>query len=198
MLRFRLAARPTETGSMLIWISIKRNVTLSGCRTKSIVCEECGQAYTYELQRTTVGSDDSLISWNEASAFRKAEVNARKKLDDLLESECDPVECPQCGWVQSDMVEAVRRRSYLGLKGFVDLGWLIGLGGLLLAVVLPLLVHFAAPPDKPRAWDGSLVIVIVGLVIMQIGLMPACFFWALRKFLCWRYDPNRDYFNSSR
>ena len=170
---------------LLLLSSAKREIGVEGSREKAVECEACDRPYTYVLTREATGTDKSLFSWSDAAATRKAHANARKNLDRLLDEGVDAAPCPHCGWVQLAMVEAVRRRSYLGLRG-VSRVLLLAAGGVAALFVAVLTAH---PPGRgPDRGDIVPYLIAAGTVglIVTLGVLT----WGLRSMLNQAYDPN--------
>jgi hypothetical protein len=177
---------------LIFFTSSKHKFFAKGRTEKHCTCERCDAEYSYVMERDAVGEDTSLFSWDERSAFRKAEADAHKKLDKLLAEEEDEAPCPECGWVQGHMVRAVRNQSYRGLRSLARGGLFFAVGGLILGIAFPLLVLVFGHPDNPKNGENAVSMGVVGLIIMLIGLTPASFAWSLRKVLQSWYDPNRN------
>ena len=176
---------------LLVWVSSKHKCFVRGTRTKHVACEACGGEYTYELGREAEGTDTSLFSWDDRSAFRKAEADAQKKLEKVLDDENDPVGCPACGRVQSHMIEAVRHRSYQGLRELAKAGFLFASVGIGLILVFGTAPFFVDAQIRAKADDLAFGMGAVGGILACLFGLPAAAFWALRNWLNSRYDPNR-------
>ena len=81
----------------------------------------------------------SVYGLGETGAKNQAQNAAAAKLAKLLQRQNDPVACPDCGWIQSYMVEDLRRRAHHWIS---KLGWFLGLL-LLASAVLGFLGAFA-------------------------------------------------------
>lgn len=178
---------------LLFLSSSKQKFYVRGKRVKDALCERCDCEYSYEIERDVIGEDNSLFSWSEKAAFRKAEADGQKKLDKVLDAEDDAAPCPDCGWVQAHMIESVRNQSYLGLKNFSKGGFLFAWVGIAIAVAIPVIAHLSQPPQQAEFARDTFKYASVGLCITTIGLIPAVPFWALRKLLLGFYNPNRNY-----
>ena len=159
-----------------------------GSREKSADCEACGAGYTYTVTRTATGRDRSWFSWDQAQAAQKAHADALKNLDKLLDAECDAAACPHCGWTPEATVEAVRARSYSGLRRFARLFFAASVFGLVLTVALALLV--VAHEGVSKVAVGNTALALLGSALLGAMGLP---FWALRRALNAGYDPNRGH-----
>ncbi|MFI5380719.1 MAG: hypothetical protein ACHRHE_15580 [Tepidisphaerales bacterium] len=109
----------------------------TGRAIKSATCERCGTEYFYDLRRVIVSE-----RWGGTAdaAEKRTQEAATARLQRTMDHDTDVVPCPQCGWIQTEMVHDLRRRSYrwlLGLalipSGLVLVGCMV-LSGLLLYV----------------------------------------------------------------
>ena len=87
---------------MLIYVPPQYRSAVTLTRPVDVVCEKCGGRYRYRLERRSVG-----YAW---AGPRVAEWTARRQAGRRLATDADLVACPDCGWFQSDMVAAARRR----------------------------------------------------------------------------------------
>jgi len=94
---------------------------------REVFCEKCGCNYSYEMVRRGRGEAMTPSGFGEAAAEQRAQAAAAASLNNLLQSQHDPVACPDCGWVQSYMVEAMRVRAHRWLsRGSYVVGFLLG------------------------------------------------------------------------
>jgi hypothetical protein len=89
-------------------------VTLCSSTTRPVHCEQCGCDYTYEMVRSASGTARSVLFLNGAGAKAEARAEASRHLTQFM-TDCDPVACPDCGWLQKDMVKHLRQRWFLRL-----------------------------------------------------------------------------------
>lgn len=176
---------------IIIWIEKVRKVTATGSRRKHVTCEGCGVEFTYDLRREVTAEDDSLFSWTEEEAYRKAELNARTKLNLLLDEEEDVVLCPECSWVQERMIEAVRRRSYPTLKQLVRLGLLLTTVCVLLPLGIGVGCIVVGLGDTLASAGGFVPLNIVFGLIAVVSGIGSFHLWFLRRMLNIRYNPNK-------
>jgi hypothetical protein len=175
---------------IFVWIETVRKVSASGSCCKTVSCEGCGKPYSYEVSREVTAGDDSLFSWTEEASYRKAEVNARKSLEKALGEAIEPVECPNCGWLQRAMVLAVRKAKHPQLYSWIRLGMLLTVAGFLLAACFAAIGWFVPVPAAKS--DIFNPITIVGLMIAGLFGVPTFYLWLLRFILCRAYDPNAN------
>ncbi len=155
------------------------NAERVGSRLVRVACARCGCEYFYEFTRIGFGSSQAPYGIGVDRATRSANLKAQKQLERRLAAEAELVPCPQCHWINDELVAGFRRGSYgrlTYLAGFITkAGVVIGVvTETILAIVEPTLLLY-----------GLLVPLAVFLVSGAIVL--------LRSWLCSRIRPNRDY-----
>jgi hypothetical protein len=86
-------------------------VNRAGSVLKEVTCEACGQEYVYLYQkRERITWRFSLFHDNKM-AWQHAGLQADRRLADALSQSCGEVPCPHCGWVQTHMFGAARRKK---------------------------------------------------------------------------------------
>jgi hypothetical protein len=75
-------------------------------------CEQCRHKYGYALTRSVRVKVSRVIWESRERARRAAEHQAESHLDEKLDRQSDPVPCPHCGWLQSQMLDAARRERF--------------------------------------------------------------------------------------
>jgi hypothetical protein len=88
------------------WTSFTCEV--GGSRFRKHRCERCRTVYGYEMHRTVRENSSSLYGLGQEAARERAEMNAKRALENELTNGFDLVPCPNCGWYQSRMVSVVR------------------------------------------------------------------------------------------
>src|SRR5947209_8764612 len=94
-------------------VAAEHTATAAGTIVKEVRCEHCGSEYVYQMARQAAGSGTSLLFLDEKRAKYRAAKRAQARLQQLLERDCDPVPCPDCGKYQAHMYRAVRRSYQL-------------------------------------------------------------------------------------
>src|SRR5205809_7362732 len=94
---------------------------------KQVTCEKCGHAFEYLLNL-----EMKIATIPIPALMRRQALAYGKILDRRVAQEVEPVSCPSCGWMQSAMVETLRRRSFRGLKLW---GALLSIASGVLAIV---------------------------------------------------------------
>ena len=156
---------------------------VQGETEKEIICEACGEEYSYTLCRNATGTDSAvfLFSRAERRALEKAQASLQHKLD----TEHDDVPCPACGQHQAVMIAQVRKRSYSGLKnlggGFLILASL-AMGIMLLMLAISVWVQKQPLPSKS---------VVEGCAIgVGAFAIPGLILRGIRTLLLFNYNPN--------
>jgi len=163
---------------MVFYAGRNYTTTLTNSINKEACCEKCGAHYLYTLTRKVTGTGSSPYYLNNAGAQKRSRKDAEKKLVKALKKGVDPVPCPQCGWLQADMVRVVRKGNYKWMK---VLGWTIVLVGIAIWVVPMIWTSDNADYD-PALFGMAASVVALG--VLMFGLR----FWRQRRF-----DPNADY-----
>jgi hypothetical protein len=134
----------------------------------SVHCESCGNDFVYE--RTLRGTAQRA---GKSAAINAAREKLAKKMEKIESGDYGPIAihkpCPQCGYVQSWMVEPVRRRR----------GWQWALG----LAILSYFLAFSAL-SFPGGSDCLLVFLFFG--------MPTIVFFVARIVIMKLYRPNKN------
>lgn len=165
----------------MFWVTVwgEYKTTVSGTVVRRVRCEKCACAYAYELVRAASGAATSLYLLNNEGADYRARTRAHKKLRRALERGVEPVQCPDCGWFQAEMVQEARRRTVRGLAPAAAVCLtLAGAFGLIMGALWLSPVQGAGPP----VW---------GPVEIFGGAGAICL--AVRWFMIRRGDLNRRY-----
>jgi hypothetical protein len=92
-------------------VLVVRHLAASGEVARHVTCERCGARFDYRLARSAAIDTVPL-----PSLVRRAEEICRERLARRLAKDVEPVACPSCGWMQSEMVDELRRRCVGGLR----------------------------------------------------------------------------------
>lgn len=155
----------------------------AGKRLVSVTCERCRCAYAYELVRVGSGVATAHYGIGGARAERSATELASHDLALRLNEESELVPCPDCHWVNEELIAGYRRGRYRGWTG-VAAG--LAIAGSLLALVIAWFIR-PAPAGGPSIGTWFLV----GGPAFSIGVAVSLL--VLRRWLLNRIDPNRDY-----
>jgi hypothetical protein len=153
-----------------------------GSRLIQVCCEKCNREYYYVLSR--LGSGEAISAYGLGN--RRAEDNATKgashELMRQLTEDADLVPCPNCHWVNDDLVKRYRRGSY---RGWVRAGgFMAALGGSTTFIVGCVNGHGpqAGATDGGLMLSGPLFFLVLWAAVAVAPLL-------LRK----RIQPNRDF-----
>jgi hypothetical protein len=169
---------------MHLYFGRSYTAAVSGARIKEVRCEKCGQTYFYRLVRRGEGRGTSPYYLNNRGAERRAQAGAERKLAKLLERGVDPVPCPDCGWIQANMVREIRRRKLRWMNVF-SIAFAI-LFGVIIGIWIPTATKGFERPMKQDDW--AVLGVMAGLLVVTAG-GP----WLLRQMLLRLRNPNRYY-----
>jgi hypothetical protein len=165
----------------MVFIPVGRDYTATHESTvpKDVTCEQCGREFYYLMKRQASGSASSPFFLDNRGAGARARDRAEEELRRLLETECDPVPCPECGWYQSSMCATIRRSYHR---------WMVWTGAVLLTVAAPTLAFTVSCATGVQPTDESTVaalwIVSSSLAIAGLGMIVG------RKIMASRHDPN--------
>src|SRR4051794_28567660 len=144
---------------MAIGIRSRFTASVQGSMEKLVRCERCGRYFTYRLTRRVRASAVAPRASLREEAMLLAQQRASKALHEKLEHEIDLYPCPGCGFYQSDMTLAAKKRWLLGSMA-------IGGGITIAAGILPGLVQAMLHGGRLAPWMPGL---IGGLAIAFVG-----------------------------
>ncbi len=163
---------------LLAYLFEEASATERGTTIKAARCEACGFEYVYQLCRSAQGRSTSFL----VRDYATAEARARDKLRRDLETGCDPVPCPVCGWYQRPMVRRARQLRY---RSVLLPSVLLCVSACLLFAAWSLVSGLAHPEAFPVA---TAVLLGSAGTALGLGLGLAAF----RFVLCRLYDPNAE------
>ena len=139
----------------------------TGSVVKSVRCESCGEEYHYLMTRQVEGEGTSLFFLNNRGAKKRAKVRSRELLMEELESSCDSVPCPSCGWYQMNMVVMLRQQRWSWMK---TVGWLT-----LLPAAVCLLMVFSVMSLYEATEGRGMVLTWLTRMAILVGVSLALF-----------------------
>jgi hypothetical protein len=152
----------------------------AGATIKRVPCERCGAEYHYQLRRTAKGSVNSFLGIDDGRAATKATTTLLRKLD----TGCEPVPCPKCGWYQQDMIRRARRMRHRWMLGLAvslfPISIFVAIGGILIGAGL-------GKNDQSIPVVTLIIVAVAGLALLAAPGLPIARFFMIR-----RYDPNYD------
>src|SRR5262245_37411192 len=100
------------------------SATVHGAVDKHVTCESCNGQFAYVLERAATGSALNVFNiCTDRFIHERATRRAAKNLTIALEHEEDFVACPTCGWYQTSMVRAKKRRRFRNVLGVLVIGF---------------------------------------------------------------------------
>lgn len=118
---------------MFIYVPGNVSATVTGGCWKPVRCERCGCEYAYYMRRSGSGQETVWIGSASQGQRQAAANGAHISMQRQLETGVDPAPCPDCGWFQAPMVEALRRRLHPGAVRWESVLAFVAAGVLLLA-----------------------------------------------------------------
>ena len=143
----------------------------TGAVARNVHCEKCGAWYHYMLLRQ---AQADAVRGDEGGAAEAAEAQAALKVMRGLASDVEVAACPECGWVQAEMVgEAVRRagRSWAWVAGcFFAVGAAVLVIAYAPSVTVP---EWEMPPERARVvravWVTCAAMGALGLLVWGVA-----------------------------
>lgn len=151
----------------------KSNTVNSGFQVQmaaqvSVECEKCGATYAYT----------SLLTGYSSTKLQAAQDNLSEKVKQVQAGKyslvADFKPCPLCGYVQSWMLEPVRRKR----------GWMYGVGVAMLVCFAAILIEALLLPANIR--DNA----VQGIFL--VAVVPVIVFFIARLIVMKTYRPNRE------
>ena len=155
----------------------------SGGRIVGVVCDQCGCKYFYELTRIGTGANTASYWINESGAAQKAGKRSEMDLQRRLQMEAELVPCPQCNWINDELVKGHRLGRYRAVGKFA---FGLGFAGSTLSLIAAWCINLGPPVDR---W--LLPYLLVGGPGVFASLAVAMLL--LRRWLRGRIEPNRDF-----
>jgi hypothetical protein len=153
--------------------------TKAGARLVRVACARCECEYFYNLTRIGIGHGEAPYYIGVARATRSAEKGAQKDLERRLTREAELVPCPNCNWINDELVAGYRivRYRFLGTLARVTL-----VIGIILTVTFGTIGAFLDPAG------------LVYFLILPVGiLLFAGAVYGLQFWMRSRIQPNRDF-----
>ena len=160
---------------MFVYVGRTYTATLRGSRIVPVTCERCQSRFAYELTRVGVGRASAPYYIGQDAAADRAEKAAKKGLARRLQRESEMVPCPECQWVNGDLIAQYRRRKYRPFR------W-IAAGIAVVGVFIALSEMYV---DKRQVPSGGMQ------VFLGICLLAAAAVLLFQHWLRRRIDPNR-------
>lgn len=159
-------------------------------RLASVECEKCKTQFHYWLMRTASGNADHCIGMDEELSVQDAEWKAHQALMRRLKQEADLVPCPQCNWVNEELIARYRKHVF-ALRSTIE--WTIGsiAVGVIVFLIVYGLVHVIISANV-RNTDPNLAKQIAAVLSSVFFLAPVYFFYSRRVELK-DFGPNKNF-----
>jgi len=146
-------------------------------------CDKCGCEYCYQLERVGSGGAGAPYGIGKEATKQYAVELAEADLKKRLEREAELVPCPECGWLNEELVRGYRRSRYQE--------WL-GCSGLVAAFCIPVSLIVAwflsiGPASDRGALPYFLIWIPLFFILMVASMYP------MQVWLRSRIQPNRNY-----
>lgn len=116
-----------------------------GSQVVQVQCDKCGCKYFYELARIGSGHASAPYGIGSAHANRTAAEGSKRDLDRRLALEAELVPCPDCHWINEDLIAGYR----LGLcRGWVKFAACIGTIGTVISLLGAWFVSIGPEADR--------------------------------------------------
>jgi hypothetical protein len=152
-------------------------------RVVQVQCDQCGCEFFYELARVGIGAASAPYYLGQGSAARRAMKYAEVDLERRLNREADLVPCPECNWINNELVRKYRNGRYRG-------GGKAALLIVILGTIMALLVAWFISRG-PAADQAAVPYVLVGGPILSVA--TAAISLLKRKLLRSLIRPNRRF-----
>ena len=155
----------------------------TGTRLAGVECDQCGCRYFYELTRLGIGSVSTPYGMMAMSAEESAKLQSASELLLRLAEEAELVPCPECHWINSELVTGYRLSRYRW-AGPLAIG--IAFFGTIASLISAAFVWYGPPADH-----GALPYILIGGPGISIAI--ASLLVLTRNLLRSRILPNRNY-----
>lgn len=167
---------------MLIYFGTHYTAERVGGRVVGLRCDKCGCEYYYQLVRVGSGAGVAPFDLGMASAERAASDESQQDLQNQLAGEAELVPCPQCHWINEELVQGYRNGMHKGyLSGFAFAGFI--------GVFLSLFCGFLLVSPSRDAWLMWLLCVGGPIFFALLPVGWVC----VDKWLRSQLQPNRYY-----
>jgi hypothetical protein len=168
---------------MIPYFSRRFETSQSGTRLASVECEQCNCQYFYELTRIGTGTASAAYGLGATSAEASSQLQSTAELQDRLTGEAELVACPQCHWINAELVEGYREGRY---RWAAPLAAGVAFFGTVAALISAAYLWFGPAVDRV-----ALPYVLIGGPGISVSIGVAIVL--VRNFLRSRIRPNRDF-----
>jgi hypothetical protein len=132
-------------GFFFVYVGKRFDATKRGQRVVQVKCDQCGCEFFYELARVGTGAASAPYYVRQDSASRRAMKQAEVDLERRLTREADLVPCPECNWINHELVRKHRDGRYRSWsKGAV----LIAILGTIMALLVAWFISRGPTADR--------------------------------------------------
>ena len=157
------------------------SVTLQ--RLEDVTCEKCGTSYAYVLTRHGEGSGTAPYLIGQTSAANRAAKAAEAEALKRLDGEAELVPCPDCGWVNEELVRRFRRGRFRRAWWIILIVIFLGVVGYT-ATRSTIEDMFGFNSEMPRR---------IAIGLLALAAVTPLVVLAIRGLLRRRINPNRDH-----
>ncbi len=148
-----------------------------------VECERCGCGYFYEMSRIGTGTGTALYGIGQAGASRAAQDSSLTDLQQRLATEAELVPCPNCHWINDELVAGFRRGRY---RGLLTSGEIVAIVGTVISLFCVGIISVGPAADR-----GAIPYFLVGGIGASISFLLVTL--VLQRWLRHRIQPNRDF-----
>jgi hypothetical protein len=104
-----------------------------GARLIRVECDQCHSEYFYQLARISTARTTAPYGEGVRRAQESAGNQSERKLHERLAGEAELVPCPNCNWINNDLVEGYRKGQYCYFSGLAIVVAAVGSASSLIA-----------------------------------------------------------------
>lgn len=97
---------------MIPYFASRFETSQTGTQLAGVECEQCRCQYYYELTRIGSGTATAAYGLGKTSAEASSQLQSEVELQERLSEEAELVPCPECHWINTELVEGYRRSRY--------------------------------------------------------------------------------------
>lgn len=168
---------------MVLYFGQSVTASSSGSTIAGVTCDKCQSDYYYEMTRIGTSSGHSPYGIALSSIEETVKERSRDELVSRLHAEAELVPCPNCHWINDELVRGFRLGRYRGL-GLAAV--LVAIVGVVMSIIASLFVYLGPQADR---WCLPYLLVGGPLLSMIAGSLII----ALQRVLRLRIRPNADY-----
>lgn len=168
---------------MVLYFGLSVTASSAGGTIAKVSCDKCQSEYYYELTRVGTSTGHSPYGIAISSLEETARERSKDELVSRLQSEAELVPCPNCGWINDELVTGFRRGRY---RGFGLAALLTMIVGTVVSFVASWFVYLGPQVDR---WSLPYLLVGGPLLSICLGIMMLALQHGLRLFI----RPNANY-----